>query len=120
MWQGMFRKRGRPEQLQIAGYDQPIPVEQRNPIPVHQSLVPFDHCNLLGNWHAMLPSKIATMSNQVNNNQIVVSDVPRQDDMLAIDPEQVMSPKPAILDENQGAAWHFEVPNLPFSQEQRN
>ena len=48
MWQGMFRKRGRPpEQLQIGGYDQPTRVEEPNPIPVHQSLVPFEELQQL-------------------------------------------------------------------------
>ena len=41
MFQGMFRKRGRPpEQLPVGGYENPN--EQEAQIPVHQSLVPLE------------------------------------------------------------------------------
>ena len=96
VWQGMFRKRGRPpEQLQVGGYDQPLLVEHSTPLPVHQSLVPFEGLKQLPLQPARELAQDVVMensndagSNQQQPNQMV-SDRPRQDDMLAFDPEQI-------------------------------
>ena len=92
MFQGMFRKRGRPPELplQIGGYDEPNQNESIQ-IPGHQ----------LRNAPRQLPLPAVREFDQVPNNPQVMS------------PNQVTSNMSSEVDT-------FNVPNLPFSHEQRN
>ena len=130
MFQGMFRKRGRPPEppLQIGGYDKPSQ-EETNQIPAHQ----------LGDAPRQLPlpavreceqDAIAQQEQPLFNNAIVESSslqqrqhdvdmLDPQDRRLTMNPRQVMSPNQTIPNMPLEVDTP-NVPDLPFSYEQRS
>ena len=129
MFQGMFRKRGRPPEppLQIGGYDKPVQ-EETNQIPAHQ----------LRDAPRQLPlpavreyeqDAIAQQEQTGFNNAIVESSslqqqhdvdmLVSQDRRLTINPLQVMSPNQASPNMSLEVDTP-NVPDLPFSYEQRS
>ena len=128
MFQGIFRKRGRPpDLLPIRGYEQPAN-EESNQILVHQLVeaprqLPLPSVREL-EQDAIMQQEITEGSNALvepSSSQPVQQDDTSnpQDRRLALNPEQVMSPNQAIPILPQEADT-FNVPNLPFSQAQRN
>ena len=94
MFQNMFRKRGRPrEQLQLGRFDEPTHEEPLSQIPVHQSLVPLDEPKQLPLQPLREYDQDVVMED--NNRAGLIqqpqgdNDEPRQDNMLAYDPQQV-------------------------------
>ena len=129
MFQGMFRKRGRPpDPLPIGGYEQPSN-EESTQIPVHQLMeaprqLPLPSVRELEQDAIMQQETTEVNSALVgpSSSQPLQQDDNRlnpQDRRLAINPRQVMSPNQAIPILPQEADT-FNVPNLPFSQAQRN
>ena len=129
MFQGMFRKRGRPpEPLPIGGYEQ-TSNEESNQIPVHQlmeaprqlplpSVREFDQ-------DAIMQQEIPEVSNALvepSSSQSLQHDENMsnsQERRLALNSREIMSPNQAIPILPQEVDT-FNVPNLPFSQAQRN
>ena len=130
MFQGMFRKRGRPPNppLQIGGCDKPtheeseqIPAEQLREAPKQlplPSVREFDQSALMQQQQSGINNAVVESSSSQRLQQDV-NMLDSQDRCLMLDPEQVMSPKPAIPNMPQEVDT-FNVPNLPFSQERRN
>ena len=129
MFQGMFRNRGRPpDPLPIGGYEQPT-VEESNQIPVHQLVetprqLPLPSVRELEQDaimqqepsetnHALAESRVSQSLQQDDNM------LNSQEGRLTLQSRQVMSPNQAIPIMNQEVDT-FSVPNLPFSQAQRN
>ena len=76
MFQGMFRKRGRPpEPLPIGGYDKPNNEQEETSIPVHQYWKRRD-CHLSGNWNQMLLCNKSKMWVTVEGVTFNVPDLP--------------------------------------------
>ena len=128
MFQGMFRKRGRPPPLQIGGYDKPSH-EESNQIPDHQ-LRDAPRQLPLPAVREFEQSAVMQQEQPGFNNAIVESSSSQQGqqdvDMLdsynrrlAINPREVMSPNQAIPNMPPEVDT-FNVPNLPFSHEQRS
>ena len=129
MFQGMFRKRGRPpDPLPIGGYEQ-ASNEESNQIPVHQLMeaprqLPLPSVREL-EQDAVMQQEITEVNNALvepSSSQSLQHDdnmLNPQDRRLALKPQQVMSPNQAIprLPQEVDA---FNVPNLPFSQAQRH
>ena len=129
MFQGMFRKRGRPpEPLPIGGYEQ-LSNEESNQIPVHQLMeaprqLPLPSVREL-EQDAIMQQDTSEVNNalvETSSSQPLQQDddlLNPQDRRLTINPRQVMSPNQAIpvLPQEMDT---FNVPNLPFSQAQRN
>ena len=127
MFQGMFRKRGSPpEPLPIGGYDRSLN-EESTQIPVHQLLEapiqlplpsvrefePVAQQERIEGDNELVQPSLSQPSQHVDNIEHL------QDRHLALNPRQVMSPKPAIPIQPSEADM-FNVPDLPFSQTQRN
>ena len=128
MFQGMFRKRGRPPEppLQVGGYDEPNQNESIQ-IPGHQ----------LRNAPRQLPLPAVREFDQVEvaeqsgfNQAIVESSSVQQRqidvDMLDSHNQRLIPTNPQVMSPNQvtsnmsSEVDTFNVPNLPFSHEQRN
>ena len=129
MFQGMFRKRVRPpDPLPNGGYEQPSN-EQSNQFPVHQLMeaprqLPLPSVREL-EQDAVMQQETTEVNNALvepSSSQSLQQDdnmlIP-QDRSLALKPQQVMSPNQAIPILPQEVDT-FNVPNLPFSQAQRN
>ena len=123
MFQGMFRKRGRPPDppLQIGGYDKPGH-EERNQIPVHQlrdaprqlplpAVREFEQRHKIYNKNAIVESSSSTQQHDVD----MLDSHHRR---LSHTQGQVMSPNQAIPN-MPSEVDTFNVPDLPFSHEQR-
>ena len=130
MFQGMFRKRGRPPDppLQIGGYDKPTH-EESEPIPAHQlreaprqlplpSVREFEQDTIMQQERSGLDNAIVESSSSQQVQQDV-NMLDSQDRRLTIKPQQVMSPNQAIPNMPPEVDT-FNVPNLPFSHEQRS
>ena len=129
MFQGMFRKCGRPpDSLPIGGYEQPSN-EESNQIPVHQLMeaprqLPLPSVREL-DQDAIMQQETIEVSNALvgsSSSQPLRQDdnmLNPQDRRLALKPQQVMSRNQAIPILSQEADT-FHVPNLRFSQAQRN
>ena len=121
MFQGMFRKRGRPpDPFPIGGYDKPNE-EENAQIPVHQLLeaprqLPLPSVREFEQDVVMQPE--VDVGNNLGAQPFSTHHVDNmsnsQDRRLAINPLQVMSPNQAIPNESQDGVA-FNVPNLPFS-----
>ena len=103
MFQGMFRKRGRPpEQLPIGGHDRP-----NEDIPVHQSLeaprqLPLPSVREFEQDVVIQPENDAGNNLSVQPFSTQIDNISNsQDRRLALNPIQVMSPNQAIPRENQ-------------------
>ena len=109
MFQNMFHKHGRPpEQLRVGGYDDQSQ-EQQNQIPVHQYLVSLDGSRQLPlqpvrefERDVVMQDKDSAEQNlnvnvQVEMQHQAINEQPRQDNMLAFNPQQVMNPNRTIL-----------------------
>ena len=130
MFQGMFQKRGRPPEppLQIGGYDKPSQ-EENNQIPAHQ-LRDVPRQLPLPAVREFEQNAVIQQEQPGFNNAIVESSSSQQGqydvDMLdsynrrlPINPREVMSPNQAIPNMPPEVDT-FNVPNLPFSHEQRS
>ena len=126
MFQGMFRKRGRPpDPLPIGGYDKPND-EESTQIPVHQLLetprqLPLPSVRELETDVAMQREQDMGTDLRVQplSSHHVDNITNSQERRLAYSPLQVMSPNQAIpIEGTEGVT--FNVPDLPFSQAQRN
>ena len=120
MFQGMFRKRGRPpEPLPIGGYDQPSE-EENVQIPVHQLLEAMRQLPL-PSVRELESDVVMQQEQDVGNNlrvqpfssQHVDNISNSQERRLAYNPLQVMSPNQAIPIEGAEGVT-FNVPDLPF------
>ena len=128
MFQGMFRNRGRPpDPLPIGGYEQPT-VEENNQIPVHPLVetprkLPLPSVRELEQDAVMQePSETSNVFVESRVSQSLQQDdnmLISQEGRLTLQSRQVMSPNQAIPTMNQEVDT-FNVPNLPFSQAQRN
>ena len=126
MFQGMFRKRGRPpDPLPIGGYEKPNDNESVQ-IPVHQLLeaprqLPLPSVREFERDVVMQQERDVgnNLSVQPVSSQHVDNMSNSQERRLAFKPLQVMSPNQAIPNESQEGIT-FNVPDLPFSQAQRN
>ena len=128
MFQGMFRKRGRPpEPLPIGRYYKSSD-EESLPVPVHQ-LFGSAETVPLPSVTELEPSMVAQQERNEGNNELVQPSLSQssqhvdniessQERRLAYNPRQVMSPNQAIPIQSQEADM-FNVPGLPFSQTQR-
>ena len=118
MFQGMFRKRGRPpEPLPIGGYDtsQLLEAPRQLPLPSvreFESNVVVQQQGNEGNHELVQPS-LSQPSQHFDNIKSL------QERPLVFDPQQVVSPNQAIPIQPQEVGM-FNVPSLPFSQTQRN
>ena len=131
MFRDMFRKRGRPPDppLQIGGYDR-LSNEETQQIPAHQlreaprQLLPLPAVREFEQDASMQQetSELGSVIGQTSSSQQLQQDVnmlDSQDRSFANDPRQVMSPNQAIPNRPPEVDT-FNVPNLPFSQEQKH
>ena len=129
MFQGMFRKHGRPpEPLPIGGYDTSLN-EEDSQIPVHQ-LLEAPRQLPLPSVRELESNVVVQQGRNEGNNELVQPNVLQssqhvdniedsQERRLALNPQQLMSPSQAIPIQPQEVDM-FNAPNLPFSQTQRN
>ena len=91
-WSSALRKRGGPpEQLQIGGYDeQTQPSEQSRQIPDHQSLFLWMEHDVVTQDQNSAESNLIR---QVEIQHHVVNDQPRQDNVMALNPQTGYEPK---------------------------
>ena len=129
MFQGMFRKRGRPPDppLQIGGYDKPSHEESKQ-IPVHQlrdaprqlplpAVREFEQSIVLQQEQPEISNAIVESSSLLQQHDVDMLDSHNRG--LSQNPQQVMSPNQAI----PNLVVEVDTPNvpdLPFSYEQRN
>ena len=130
MFQGMFRKRGRPPDppLQIGGYDKSSH-EESNQIPVHQLRDAPRQLPLPAVREFEQSTDLQQEQPGFSNAIVESSSLPQQQhdvDMLdsyhrrlSQNPRQVMSPNQAIPNMPPEVDT-FNVPDLPFSYEQRS
>ena len=131
MFQGMFRKRGRPPEppLQIGGYDNPSQ-EESNQIPVHQlrdaprqlplpAVREFEQTAIMEREQLGLSNAIVESSSPQQQQQQDVDMLDSQNRRLLNKPREVMSPN-QVIPNMPPEVDTFNVPNLPFSHEQRN
>ena len=129
MFQGMFRKRARQTEppLQIGGYDKPSH-EESNHIPVHQSRDAPRQLPLPAVREIEQSVDLQQEQPGFSNAIVESSSLSQQHDVdvldsynrrLAINPREVMSPNQAIPNMPPEVDT-FNVPNLPFSHEQRS
>ena len=126
MFQGMFRKRGRPpDPLPIGGYNKPTD-EESTQISVHQLLEAPRQLPLPSVREFELDAVMQQENNEGNtltmqplSSQHVDNISASQARRLSLNPQQVMSPNQAIPIQSQEGDT-FNVPDLPFSQAQRN
>ena len=129
MFQGMFRKRGRPPEppLQIGGYDK-LSHEESNQIPVHQSrdtprqlplpaVREFEQNAVMQQEQLGFGNAIVESSSTQQQQDVDMLDLHNR--RLSLNPQEVMSPKQAIPNMPPEVDT-FTVPNLPFSHEQRS
>ena len=130
MFQGIFRKRGRPPEppLQIGGYDKPSH-DESSQIPAHQlrdapRQLPLPTVREF-EQHPVIQQAQQGFSNAIvesSSSQQPQSDVDVLDSYnrrLSINPREVMSPNQAIPNMPPEVDT-FNVPELPFSHEQRS
>ena len=130
MFQGMFRKRGRPPEppLQIGGWDEPIQDESIQ-IPGHQlrdaprqlplpAVREFDQVEIAEQEQPGFNQAIVE-SSSVQQQQIDVDMLDSHNRRLIPSPRQVMSPN-QVTSNMSTEVDTFNVPNLPFSHEQRH
>ena len=129
MFQGMFRKRGRPPEspLQIRGYDEPnqnesiqIPGHQlrnapRLPLPAVREV---DQIEVAEQEQPEFNQAIVE-SSSVQQRQIDVDMLDSHNQRLIPNNPQVMSPN-QVTSNMSSEVDTFNVPNLPFSHEQRD
>ena len=129
MVQGMFRKRGRPPEppLQIGGYDKPSH-EESNQIPAHQlrdaprqlplpAVREFEQSAIVQQEQTGFSNAIVESSSSQQQHDVDMLDSHNR--RLSINPREVMSPNQAIPDMPLEVDTS-NVPDLPFSYEQRN
>ena len=130
MFQGMFRKRGRPPDppLQIGGYDNLDQRQVDTQIPGHQLRDAPRQLPLPPVREFEQGTEAQQEQSGFNNAIVEPSLLSHQHDVdmldsynrrLSQDPEQVMSPNQAIPNLSAEVDT-FNVPELPFSYEQRN
>ena len=130
MFQGMFRKRGRPPDppLQIGGYDNLNQQQGDTQIPGHQlrdaprqlplpSVREFEQSTDVQQEQPGFNNAIVELSQSSHQQDVDMLDSYNR--RLSQNPQQVMSPNQAIPNLSAEVDT-FNVPDLPFSYEQRN